>query len=318
MSLSNHRRPVFRVVTPSFNQAQFLEQTIVSVLSQEGLGTDFDLQYAVVDGGSDDGSADIIQKYRNDLTYWCSEKDRGQSHAINKGFERVDGDICAYINSDDYYLPGAFKRIVALKHEHPGADLLHGVCEKVDADGSHLCHQLSDITDLSQIVDLWSHWLHPNPNRNFIQPEVFWTKRFSDRVGGFNENLFYTMDFDYWLRGLDAGMKVAKIAEPLAAFRIHASQKTTARNASIRELLDGIAPYLFGDDDRISSTRRRTMIRHNRLTRHVIDSAECSPAERFLSLLSLAGDEPGLFKSKHYWRHLRRNGKRIFSKRAAA
>lgn len=86
------RRPVFRIVTPSFNQARFLEQTIRSVVTQEGRGVDFDLRYAVIDGGSNDGSVDIIKRYSDHLTYWCSEKDRGQSHAINKGFEKVDGD----------------------------------------------------------------------------------------------------------------------------------------------------------------------------------------------------------------------------------
>ena len=314
----DRRRPVFRIVTPSFNQAQFLEQTIISVLTQEGRGTDFDLQYAIVDGGSSDGSIDIIQQYRDELAYWCSEKDRGQSHAINKGFDKVDGDICAYLNSDDYYLPGAFKTIVALSNENPGADLFHGVCQKVDADGTHLKDQISDIATLSDLVDLWNHWLCPNPNRNFIQPEVFWTRRLSDRIGPFDEQLFYTMDFDYWLRGFDAGMKVARIEEPVAAFRIHASQKTSARMASILELVDRIQPYLSAEDPRISPDHRQQMILHTLMTRRVIESADLPPEQRLLSLLSLAGDEPGLLKSKHYWRQMRRNSKRIFWKRSAA
>lgn len=318
MSLSEQKRPVFRIVTPSFNQAPFLEQTIRSVVSQEGRGVDFDLQYAVVDGGSNDGSVDIIKKYRADLTFWCSEKDRGQSHAINKGFEQVHGDICAYLNSDDYFLPGALKKIARLVTENPHADLFHGVCRKVDEHGNRLADQLSDITEFAEIVDLWNHWLRPNPNRNFIQPEVFWTTRLADRIGTFNENLFYTMDFDFWLRGFDSGMKVARINEPLAAFRIHCNQKTTARNASILELLDRIAPYLNSEDQRISAVHRSEMLAHSRMTRQVIASAESAPEQRLLSLLSLAGDEPGLLRSKHYWRQMRRHGKRIFWKRHAA
>ncbi|WP_372894784.1 glycosyltransferase family 2 protein [Stieleria sp.] len=318
MSSSNHRRPTFRIVTPSYNQAEYLEQTILSVLTQEGRDSDFHLQYAVVDGGSSDGSVDIIKQHDSELTYWCSEKDRGQSHAINKGFDRVDGDICAYINSDDYYLPGAFQRIVALWKENPDADLFSGVCRKVDAHGKRLRDQCSDISTLAEIVDLWNHWLHPNPNRNFIQPEVFWTKRLSDRLGPFNESLYYTMDFDYWLRGFDAGMKVAKTDRPLAAFRIHASQKTSARNASILELLDRIAPYLTSDDDRISAAHRQRLLRHSRMTRRVIESSNSAPEQRILSLLALAADEPGLLTSKHYWRQMRRNSKRVFWKRHAA
>lgn len=312
------RRPVFRIVTPSFNQARFLEQTIRSVVTQEGRGVDFDLRYAVIDGGSNDGSVDIIKRYSDHLTYWCSEKDRGQSHAINKGFEKVDGDLCGYINSDDYYLPGAFKRIVALSKAHPKADLFHGICHKVDSQGNHLRDQISDISKLSEILDLWNHWLRPNPNRNFIQPEVFWTKRLSDRIGVFNEKLYYTMDFDYWLRGFDAGMQVAKIEQPLAAFRIHDSQKTSARNESILELLDRVAPYLATNDQRIAPEHQQQMIRHGRMTRRLIESADLSPEQRLLSLVSLAGDEPGLLKSKHYWRQMRRNSKRVFWKRKAA
>ena len=318
MPSSNRRCPTFRIVTPSFNQAEYLEQTIQSVLTQAGRGSDFDLQYAVVDGGSSDGSVDIIKKYHGELAFWCSETDRGQSHAINKGFERVDGDICAYINSDDYYLPGAFQRIAALWNENPDADLLSGVCRKVNAEGKRLRDKCSDISTLAEILDLWNHWLRPNPNRNFIQPEVFWTKRLSNRIGTFNESLYYTMDFDYWLRGFDAGMKVARTDQPLAAFRIHANQKTSARNASILELLDGIAPYISSDDDRIAPTDRRRLLRHSRMTRRLIESADSLPEQRLFSLLALAADEPRLLTSKHYWRQMRRNSKRVFWKRNAA
>lgn len=318
MTAASQHRPIFRIVTPSFNQAQFLEQTIVSVLSQEGLGTDFDLQYAVVDGGSTDGSVEIIRRYEDQLTFWCSEKDRGQSHAINKGFAKVDGDLCAYINSDDYYLPGAFRKILALRNENPDADLLHGICQKVDAKGNHLCDQISDIRRFAQIIDLWNHWLCPAPNRNFIQPEVFWTRRLSERLGEFNEKLYYTMDFDYWLRGFDGGMRVATLHEPVAAFRIHESQKTSARNASILELVDRIAPYLSVEDRRIPPSHRQELLWHSRMTRRLIEAADSAPESRFLSLISLAKDEPGLLKSRHYWRQMRRTGKRIFWKRRAA
>ena len=318
MSRFNQKRPVFRIVTPSFNQAQYLEETIQSVLRQAGRGTDFELQYAVIDGGSTDDSIDIIRSYQNELTYWCSEKDRGQSHAINKGFEKVDGDICAYINSDDYYLPGAFQKIVAATNENPNADLFHGVCQKVDSEGKHLLDQISNISNLSEILDLWNFWLCPKINRNFIQPEVFWTNRLSQRIGAFNETLHYTMDFDYWLRGFDSGMAVATLDDPLAAFRMHAGQKTSARHASILELLDGVEPFLTSPDSRISPSHRQQMLAHSQLTRRVIESAASPPERRILSLLSLANDAPGLLKSKHYWRQVRRSGKRVFWKRHAA
>jgi len=311
-------RPVFCIVTPSYNQAEFLEQTIESVLSQRGCGSTFELRYAVIDGGSRDGSAEIIAKYADRLTYWCSERDRGQSHAINKGFQRIEGDLYGYINSDDYYLPDAFLNVLALHRQHPTADLLHGICRKVDADGQHLLDQLSDIKRFAQLIDLWNHWLHPNPNRNFIQPEVFWTRRFQQRVKGFNETLHFTMDFDFWLRGLNLEMEVARIETPLAAFRMHANQKTASRDASILELLDRIAPYLTSDDPRITPEQRQRLLRHSQLTRTVIEAATLPPERRVATLLSLAADDPSLLRSPLYWRYLRRNGKRMFWKRNAA
>ncbi len=318
MPATSQPRPVFCVVTPSFNQAEFLEQTIISVLSQRGRGSAFDLQYAVIDGGSGDGSVEILRKYDDQLTYWCSEKDRGQSHAINKGFDRLEGDVYAYINSDDHYLPDAFLNVLAAVEDNPGADLLHGICEKIDADGGHLCDQLSDIKRFAELIDLWNHWLHPRPNRNFVQPEVFWTRRFHQQVGRFNETLHYTMDFDFWLRGLELGLEVASISAPLAAFRVHANQKTSARDASILELLDRIAPFLTTEDHRISPQQRQRLLLHSRLTRGVIEAAELPPERRVTTLLAMAAEDPALLRSPLYWRYLRRNGKRVFWNRTAA
>src|SRR5687767_11527952 len=114
--------PRITIVTPSFQQASYLEQTIDSVLSQ-GYPN---LEYAVVDGGSTDGSVEIIKRYQKHLAYWVSEKDRGQTHAINKGMARATGEIRAYINSDDYYLPGTLQRVADAFQRDSGLDLVHG------------------------------------------------------------------------------------------------------------------------------------------------------------------------------------------------
>ncbi|TWU58305.1 glycosyltransferase family 2 protein [Rubripirellula reticaptiva] len=302
--------PRFAIVTPSFNQANFLEQTIRSVIDQEGRGVSFEIDYAVIDGGSTDHSADVIQKYESELAFWCSEKDRGQTHAINKGFERVSGTIHAYINSDDYYLPGAFAKVAKAFASDDQADLVHGICQKVDAAGSVFKEQISNITSLSEMVNLWDFWLRPKENWNFIQPEVFWADRLAKRLGKFDESLHFTMDFNYWLRGFDAGMKVRPLNAPLAAFRVHEAQKTSQRDASIRELLRGIEPYLLADDDRIPADLRTRLNQLAALSHCQIEHAQATPTKQVAQLLRLATMNPSLCQSKHFWKQFRRSSRR--------
>lgn len=303
--------PRFAIVTPSYNQAEFLGQTILSVIGQAGRGTDFELDYAVIDGGSTDDSADVIQKYAAELTYWCTEKDRGQTHAINKGFDQVSGTIHAYINSDDYYLPGAFQKVARAYAENPAADLVHGICQKVDEHGVVFKEQLAQIKSLEQMVNLWDYWLRPKENWNFIQPEVFWTQRLAQRIGPFNESLHYTMDFDYWLRGFDAGMQVHTLDTALAAFRVHAAQKTSQRDASILALLADIEPYLQNNDDRIDPKLRHQLVSLAKLSHCQIAHTGAAPPKQVAELLSLASKNPSLLQSKHFWKQFRRSGQRV-------
>lgn len=306
-------RPTISIVTPSFNQADFLETTIRSVLEQEGRGSLFDLEYFVIDGGSTDESAHIIQAYAPELSGWCSEPDRGQTHAINKGMERCRGDILAYLNSDDYYLPGAFKRIVQAYHESPDCDLIHGICQKVDAAGRLLKEQISTIKELAQILDLWDVWLRRSDNRNFIQPELFWTRKLAQRVGLFNERLHYSMDYEYWLRAFDAGAKVITLREPLAAFRIHGAQKTSQRDKSILELIEVTRPYLERTDDSRIPISHRTRLRSlNELYKRMIETGSASSLSKLRTLASLATEHPRLVGSSHYWRFVRRSARAIF------
>jgi glycosyltransferase involved in cell wall biosynthesis len=126
--------PVISIVTPSFNQDQFLEQTISSVLGQGYTN----LEYIIIDGGSTDNSVDIIRKYSNSLTFWKSERDQGQSDAINQGFQRATGDIVAWINSDDYYLPGILLKIIEYFERHPQVDIVYGDLQVIDPSGNFL------------------------------------------------------------------------------------------------------------------------------------------------------------------------------------
>ena len=175
--------PRITVITPSFNQAAYLEQTISSVLDQ-GYPN---LEYIIIDGGSTDGSVEIIRKFEDRIAYWVSEKDRGQAHAINKGIQRATGDIIAYLNSDDYYLEGSLARVAEHFSRHPDVDLIHGRCRIVDERGVKIGERKGSIARYDEILDLWDVWWK---ERNFVQPEVFWTKRIADKIGNFREDLF--------------------------------------------------------------------------------------------------------------------------------
>jgi glycosyltransferase involved in cell wall biosynthesis len=230
--------PKISIITPSFNQASFIEQTIRSVLEQDYSN----LEYIVIDGGSTDGSVDIIRKYSDRIAYWVSEKDRGQTHAINKGLVRATGDIVAYLNSDDFYVEGALARVAGLFNRQPELDLIHGRCRVVDENGIKTGERAGSITRYDEILDLWNVWWN---RRNFVQPEVFWTKRISDRIGPFREDLYWVMDYEYWLRILRAGGRVGFIDSELAAFRMQPNQKSTQPERTAAELLKVVRPYIF-------------------------------------------------------------------------
>lgn len=203
--------PRISIVTPSYNQGQFLEETIRSVLLQ-GYPN---LEYIIIDGGSTDESLDIIKQYEPWLAYWVSEPDRGQSHAINKGFRRASGDIIAYLNSDDLYLPGAIRQAVQFLSQNEEGDIVYGDCRVVDKESQTIFFGRSRDFDL--FVELC---------RNFVyQPTVFMRRKLLDLVGYLDEELNYAMDVDYWLR---AAMKVkfSYLPVELAAFRITEFSKT--------------------------------------------------------------------------------------------
>ncbi|NVO00781.1 MAG: glycosyltransferase, partial [Geobacteraceae bacterium] len=143
--------PKITIVTPSYNQGRFLEKTILSVLDQ-GYPN---LEYIVIDGGSTDESVEIIKKYADRLTYWVSEPDRGQSHAINKGFERATGEIFGWLNSDDWYHPGALQAVAEAFAANPDVGAVVGAGEMVDEEGKQLIYKSTTKVDL----DFLYHWL---------------------------------------------------------------------------------------------------------------------------------------------------------------
>jgi glycosyltransferase involved in cell wall biosynthesis len=241
--------PRITVVTPSFNQAAYLEATLRSVLDQ-GYPN---LEYIVIDGGSTDGSVNILQRYEDHLTYWVSEKDRGQTDAINKGMARATGELRGYLNSDDIYLPGALERVARAYRENPQADLFHGDCRVIDEQGRTIGRRRASITRFDEIVDVWGVWWK---QRNFVQPEVFWTKRIADRIGPFQTDLFMVMDYEYWTRVLRAGGRVAAVEEELAAFRMTSAQKSNLHERSATEMLGVVGRLLWDPGVPIHRTKR--------------------------------------------------------------
>ena len=183
--------PKVTIITPSYNQVAFLESTIRSVLLQNYPN----LEYFIVDGGSSDGSMDIIRKYEPWLSFWVSEPDHGQSAAINKGFHRSSGEIIAWLNSDDQYLPGAIRS--AVSHlEAAKVDLVYGSSRMVELDGKEINHYTPDREiNLRSLMFLWeSNYACPP------QPSTFFRRSLLDRVGFLDEGLHYALDYDLWLR----------------------------------------------------------------------------------------------------------------------
>lgn len=241
--------PRISIVTPSYNQGQFIEETIRSILLQ-GYPN---LEYIIMDGGSTDGTIEIIRKYGRHLAYWVSEKDRGQSHAINKGMARATGQIRAYLNSDDTYLPGALARVADHATKQPEADLIYGKCRISDENGKKIGERVGSIATFDEIIDLWNVWWK---QRNLVQPEVFWTDRIAGKVGPLREDLYWVMDFDYWLRILHAGGQVGFINSELAMFRQQPAQKSTQPERTAAELREVVRPYILSRDFRIARGKR--------------------------------------------------------------
>ena len=180
------------IVTPSLNQGEFIERTIRSVLSQKG---DFELEHIIVDGGSTDGTLNIVRKYEDRLTL-ISGRDRGQSDAINKGFGMASGDILAWLNSDDTYEPGALSEVAERYRKHE-FEWCFGNCPNIDEND----REIRSLITRYKMFESRRYSLKRLLSKDFIsQPTVFFTKRVFQEVGPLDLDLEYTMDYDYWLR----------------------------------------------------------------------------------------------------------------------
>ena len=229
LSADDPRWPRISIVTPSYNQGQFLEATIRSVLLQ-GYP---DLEYIIIDGGSNDGSVDVIRKYEKWLSSWISEKDAGQADAVRKGFDRCTGDIAAYLNSDDMYLPGALRRVAARFGQDPVPDVVYGNLYRIDEfDCVGEEHRQTPFMQWGFLCG--GFFLH--------QPSTFWRKNAADRVGGIDPDYVFDLDTDLFHRLAMANARFSFEHAFLSCFRVHPDSKTSnildvsrSENEKIRE-----------------------------------------------------------------------------------
>ncbi len=211
-----NKKPLVSIVTPSYNQGQFLEDTIRSVLEQDYEN----IEYIVIDGGSSDNSLEIIKKYSKQIAYYVSESDNGQTEAINKGFAKANGQILAWLNSDDTLEPGAIKEAVEFLQTHPEIGMVYGDANYIDEFGNDIGRFPAAQTDYKRLRQGYVH---------IPQQASFWRAELFEQVGPLDENIYFAMDYDLWVR-------LAKISElkyhprTWANFRLHSGAKTIAED----------------------------------------------------------------------------------------
>lgn len=223
--------PKISIVTPSYNQAQFIGATIDSVLSQNYEN----LEYRVIDGGSTDGTVEILKSYGKRLS-WVSEKDEGQTDAINKGLRACSGEVMAYLNSDDIYLPGTLRR-VGEYYAQTHADWITGDCLTIDEFGNE--SKANTLISLYKrfLMALYSPTTLRIADSMLPQPSTFWSRRAWDKVGEFNEKYHYVMDYDYWLR-MSKYYKPHDLKAPLSGFRFQ--QDSKSQTSRVKLMAEGL------------------------------------------------------------------------------
>ena len=205
------------VVTPSFNQAKFIERTILSVLEQDAPPA----EYVVFDGGSTDDTVTILKKYEDRLR-WVSEKDTGQTQAVNKGIKATSGDVIGWINSDDIYYPGTFKTVLECFEKYPDVNVIYGNANHIDENDNTLEPYYTEKWNYERLKDICF----------LCQPAVFFRRDVIEKVGLLDETLQYCMDYEYWLRA-GAELKFHYLTQTLAGSRMYNGNKTLGARTKV-------------------------------------------------------------------------------------
>ena len=281
--------PKISIVTPSFNQGGFLEETIASVLDQRYEP----LEYLVIDGGSTDDTVDLIRSYEDELTYWVSEKDRGQVHAINKGLAKITGDIFGFINSDDVYLPGTLSTVGKYFAEHPDCEWLCG--DTLMFGEGHATELIRAVVPKSAAHCL--SWAYKAP-----QPGHFWRRELVQKFG-FDEKWPYDFDHDMYVRALLAGHSCEYIPLPFAGYRLHAASKTVAENDRQIAEFERSAEFY---ESQLAGSGRRWCRATRYLRRSYAASAAGNKTEGARWLMRALTTYPEGLKDRPFWGCLRR------------
>ncbi|MBV5349890.1 glycosyltransferase [bacterium] len=222
--------PRFSVITPSFNQAQFIEQTIHSVLAQNYSN----FEHIIIDGGSTDGTVDILKKYPH-LT-WVSENDAGQADALNKGFKMATGDIIAWLNSDDWYIEGAFKCVAEAFQSNVATKIVLGDCVWFYEESGRTMLVKNRTKTFEEIIRYWDDWIIPT------QPSVFFKRELLGEFGLLDTTLQMAMDYELWLR-FTQKYPLVHISQPLSGYRFHAESKSGTSQDWSHFFLEWCAAY---------------------------------------------------------------------------
>lgn len=226
--------PKISIVTPSYNQGQFLEETILSVLGQFYPN----LEYIIYDGGSVDESVSIIKKYEHQLAYWESNKDKGQSDAINKGFTRATGQILMWLNSDDILMPNILQ-YVAKQYVEKGDGIYFGNCIHFEESQSGITTYGSNVVDIHSTMSL-------DLAAIIIQPSSFWTRNVWQTNGNLDENFHYGFDWEWFLRAKKNEVNFYPVNKPISIYRIHEAHKSgiggTKRQDEIEKIYEQYSP----------------------------------------------------------------------------
>ena len=224
------------IITPSYNQGEFIGRTLQSVASQrDALPDSIEIEHVVMDGGSNDSTVAVLERFRPAVR-WISERDRGQTDAVNKGLRATDGEVVGWLNSDDVYYPDAVQKVIRYFEENPDIDLVYGMADHIDREDHPFEAYPTEPWDFERMIQTC-----------FIcQPALFFRRRVFEKYGLLDESLNYCMDYEYWLRLGKAGAKFGYLQEKLAGSRLYADNKTLGARVKVHAEINDMFKEKFG------------------------------------------------------------------------